>query len=231
MGPEFFKAVGETVERDLFGRRIDSFDIDKIAWLTAAISSSSYALERMRDAKRLPNNLELLSFALSEVSVPGLTLEFGVCSGLTINHIAQQCPQSTIYGFDSFEGLPETWRPGYPKGAFAVPNAPETRENVELVPGWFDRTLPLFCQEQRDVKAAFIHVDCDIYSSTQTILAQMKDHIVPGTIIVFDEYFNYPGWERHEARAFAEFCQSAGRSYRYIGLVPNHQQVAVRITG
>ena len=74
-----------------------------------------------------------------------------------------------------------------------------------------------------------MHIDCDLYSSTQTILAQLRDRIVPGTILVFDEYFNYPGWEVHEHRAFAEFIQATGRRYEYVGLVPSHQQVAVRI--
>jgi hypothetical protein len=48
---------------------------------------------------------------------------------------------------------------------------------------------------------------------------------------VFDEYFNYPGWQQHEVRAFAEYCRANAVTYQYIGLVPHHQQVAVRITG
>lgn len=223
--------IRATVERDLFGRHSDSFDIDKLAWLTAGISSSRYALGKMQNAKRFGGSHELLSFALSQVSLDGLFLEFGVFSGRTISHIARLSPISTIYGFDSFEGLPETWRPGFPKGAFSVPEMPRVPRNVELIPGWFDRTLPAFCDSHRGEKIAFLHVDCDLYSSTQTIFAQLKSFIALGTIIVFDEYFNYPGWEQHEVKAFKEFCNSNGVHYHYIGLVPHHQQVAVRIIG
>ncbi len=55
------------------------------------------------------------------------------------------------------------------------------------------------------------------------------DRIVAGTILVFDEYFNDPGWEGHEHRACAEFTAATGRAYDYVGVVPSHQQVAVRI--
>jgi hypothetical protein len=46
-----------------------------------------------------------------------LWLEFGVASGNTINYISR-FTQDTVYGFDSFEGLPEKWRDGFDKGAF-----------------------------------------------------------------------------------------------------------------
>ncbi len=223
--------IREAVERDLFGRRVDSYDIDRLAWLAAGIGSSGYALAHMRDAKRCAGCPELLSFALSQVSLHGLFLEFGVFSGKTISHIARLNPSRAVYGFDSFEGLPETWRPGFPKGAFSVPALPRVPDNVTLIPGWFDRTLPEFCAAHHGETLAFLHVDCDLYSSTQTVLMQLKNFVMPGTIIVFDEYFNYPGWEQHEAKAFKEFCGANGISYEYIGLVPHHQQVAVRILG
>jgi predicted O-methyltransferase YrrM len=72
-------------------------------------------------------------------------------------------------------------------------------------------------------------VDCDLYSSTQTVFAHLHPKIAPGTIIVFDEYFNYPTWERHEFRAFQEYVRFRQVRYEYIGLVPSSQQVAVRI--
>jgi hypothetical protein len=223
--------IRDCVERGILGRQTDSFDVDKIAWLSAALTSSDYALAKMRGARRFASNYELLSFALSLAPDEGLFLEFGVFSGKTINHIARQRPQSTIYGFDSFEGLPENWRPGFPKGAFSMPRLPDVHGNVELVPGWFDRTLPEFCAKHRHAKAAFIHVDCDLYASTQTVLSALKQQIVPGTVMVFDEYFNYPEWQKHEAKALREFCESNMAHYEYVGLVPHHQQVAIRILG
>ena len=46
-----------------------------------------------------------------------LWLEFGVASGISINYISR-FTNDKVYGFDSFEGLPEKWRDGFNKGAF-----------------------------------------------------------------------------------------------------------------
>jgi hypothetical protein len=48
---------------------------------------------------------------------------------------------------------------------------------------------------------------------------------VPDTIILFDEYFNYPNWEQHEFKAFQEFVRDRAVSYRYLGF--SRQLVAV----
>jgi hypothetical protein len=44
----------------------------------------------------------------SYVKNEGLWLEFGVCSGRTINLISTNT-KNKVYGFDSFFGLPENW--------------------------------------------------------------------------------------------------------------------------
>lgn len=48
----------------------------------------------------------------------GLFLEFGVYQGKSINYMSELLKDKIIYGFDSFEGLPEDWHPGYEKGRF-----------------------------------------------------------------------------------------------------------------
>ena len=223
--------IRHVIESVLWGKTVDSYDVDRLSWLSASLASSEYALAHMAQATRCGTNFDLLDFARARVSVEGMFLEFGVYSGSSVNHIAAIASDRPVYGFDSFEGLPEDWRPGYVKGSFARPTLPEVRGNVQLIRGWFDRTLPGFCEEHKGEQVAFLHVDCDLYSSTQTVFASLRELIVPGTIIVFDEYFNYPGWQQHEMRAFQEYCQSSGTTYKYIALVPGGQQVAVRITG
>jgi hypothetical protein len=76
---------------------------------------------------------------------------------------------------------------------------------------------------------ALLHIDCDLYSSTQSVFSYLHKKIVPGTLIVFDEYFNYPTWERHEYAAFQEYVAYRQIRYEYFGLVPGDMQVAVRI--
>jgi hypothetical protein len=50
---------------------------------------------------------------------------------------------------------------------------------------------------------------------------------VPGTVIVFDEYFNHPTWRQDEHKAFQEFIAERRIGFDYIGYVPSHQQVCV----
>ena len=74
-----------------------------------------------------------------------------------------------------------------------------------------------------------MHIDCDLYSSTKDILDALGKQLVCGSIIVFDEFFNYPGWTQHEFKAFMEFIESGKRTFEYIGYVYKHSQVAIRI--
>jgi hypothetical protein len=72
-----------------------------------------------------------------------------------------------------------------------------------------------------------MHIDCDLYSSTVDILTGLVKHMRPGTVVLFDEYFNYPGWERHEFKAWKEFVSAHGVKYEYLAYA--RQQVLVRI--
>lgn len=213
----------------LLGRYTDTFNLDRVAALMASVDSARYAEQHMRNAARFGDAHANLRASVALVTQPGLFLEFGVFSATSLNIIARERPDVTIHGFDSFEGLPETWDGVAPKGTFAVAKIPLVAQNSELHIGWFDQTLPTFAANHGGQKAAFIHVDCDLYSSTKTIFDNIVNMIVPGTIIVFDEYFNYPGWQRHEYAAFHELILRASLGYEYVSFVPNHKQVTVRI--
>ena len=122
-----------------------------------------------------------LDFALSHVTLDGLFMEFGVFEGRTLTHLARSNPEKTFYGFDVFTtGLPESWF-CVPKGGFALSNVPVFNEpNIKLVVGLYEDTLPSF--EKNTV--AFMHIDCDLYSSTKTVFTHFAEHIVSGTVIV-----------------------------------------------
>ncbi len=203
-------------------------DVARMAELLAALESARYYTDRMSRVPNFPSDLALLENAFGLCRLEGLILEFGVASGRTIHKLAS-LTNRPIYGFDVFSGLPETWRTGFPAGTFQQDALPKMPPHVVLIPGLFEDTLPAFAAAHQE-QAAFIHVDCDLYSSARTILANLGSHIAKGTIIVFDEYFNYPGWQQHEYRALKEFISASGYAYEYIGFVSSHQQVAVRIT-
>ena len=176
----------------------------------------AYIKAKMPRAMMKSNEYGVLSYAGRHITLDGLFLEFGVRTASTINYIARQHPAQTIYGFDSFEGLPEEWS-GWiqDKGSFAMDGPPKVRANVELVVGWFDQTLPAFLREHPE-DVAFVHIDSDLYASAKTILTFLSPRIKAGTIIVFNEYFNYPNWQEHEFKAFQEFCADRAVHYEYL---------------
>lgn len=204
----------------------ESFNIVDVACFQAAMESADYWCENMITATAFSSGSDLLAHALDLANRDGLFLEFGVAAGQTISQIAE-LTQARVFGFDSFEGLPEPWRTGYPKGCFSgeIPRVPP---NVSIVKGWFSETLPRFIQEHNE-SVAFIHVDCDLYSSTKCIFDFLRPRIGSGCVIVFDEYFNYPGRQNHEHKAFMELVERHQLGFRYEAFVPNHQQVCVVI--
>jgi len=204
-------------------------DVALAARFLAAASSAEYFAKSMRTAENLKTANALIEHALERCSVAGLVMEFGVYQGSTLRLIAGRVAQ-TVYGFDSFRGLPEDWTHFQRKERFSLDGVPPqfSEANIALVPGWFDQTLPGFLAAHAG-PARFIHADADLYSSTATILTALRGRIVSGTVIVFNEYFNYPGWEQHEFRAFAEFIRATGLRYEYLGFASAEFAVAVKI--
>lgn len=162
----------------------------------------------------------------------GVFMEFGVYQGYSLNWFASRLPDFHLYAFDSFEGLPEAWTGvfGAPRGTFSMdkklPRVADP-ERVTLVPGWFEETLPSFLEREDVPTVDVLHMDADIYSSTKFVLFCLSGRIVPGTLVIFDEYFLTIGWRDHEYRAWAEFIAESGLGYEYIGFAG--QQVAIRV--
>ncbi len=152
---------------------------------------------------RFPSKERLLEECVQRAPSEGLVLEFGVFRGESINRLAELMPGRRIFGFDSFEGLPDRWFNSEAR-TFAVDTGPEVRSNVTLQRGWFRDSLPAFLAAHRG-KCAFIHIDCDMYQSTKDVFDRLHDRIGDGTVILFDEFFNYPGWQDHEFKAFKEY--------------------------
>ena len=103
------------------------------------------------------------------------------------------------------------------------------RGNVRLTKGFFENTLPGFVAQHPRRKIALLHIDCDLYSSTVTILKNVAPMLVPGTIIIFDELINYHGWEEGEFKAFMEFAAERKLAFEYVAYNRTGGQVAVRI--
>lgn len=170
----------------------------------------------MREALIFTDHQRFLKHALAKAKAPGGFCEFGVYRGSTINFMATARPGVTFDGFDSFEGLPEEWH-GHIDTNFGLDGAlPEVRPNVQLHKGWFDATLPDYRRQTERI--ALMHIDCDIYQSTRTIFDILGDVIDNDTVLIFDEYFNYPGFEMHERKAFSEYLTRFGRTANWFAI-------------
>jgi hypothetical protein len=138
-----------------------------------------------------------------------------------------------VYGFDSFEGFPECTVPDTrTDGSFYVQQGDYRTSipmvervlrdgqvsdevidgHLRLVKGFFDQTLPLY-----EGRIALLHLDCDLYESYRVCLAHLYDRVVPGGIIMFDEYedHNFPGARRAVDEFFADKGQSIQEYSRY----------------
>ncbi|NIJ11268.1 hypothetical protein FHU38_001612 [Saccharomonospora amisosensis] len=203
-------------------------DLEVAADSEAVASSARFALEQMPTAPVFHHPQATLEHALELAPTSGMALEFGVHTGHTLEVISKAREGQLVFGFDSFRGLPQDWRTHFPAGTFHLDSIPDV-PGARLVAGWFEETLPEFLA-QHDEPVDFVHVDSDLYSSARTVLEHVGPRLYPGSVLVFDEYFNYPGWQRHEHKAWLEFVAASGVGFRYEAYTANNEQVVVSIT-
>ena len=178
--------------------------------------------------KLLGSGCAVLTKAHEAISLQdGLILEFGVRHGTSIRQLAS-LTSKPIYGFDSFEGLPEDWHQESKEVYSTRGKIPKVPAHVTLIPGWFDQTLPLFLEKHGE-NVALINIDCDIYSSTKTVLDLLSARIKKGTIIIFDEYIGNLHWEEDEHKAFMESINRYQWKYEYLFYSAYTKQIVVRI--
>lgn len=201
---------------------------DLLAW-RAAFTSAAFVEESMLTATVARSRQENIVLAARNAPPEGLILEFGVGEGTSLGWLHSELPGRRVVGFDSFEGLPEDWRSGFPEGFFGHVSPEDFDGRRELCVGWFENTVPDFFATNDD-PIALLHVDCDLYSSTVTVLDACMPRLVDGAVVVFDEFFNYPGWEQHEAKAWREYLTAHPHfDVEYVGYVPSGEQISVRV--
>lgn len=195
---------------------------------SAANESAAFAVEAFRDARPFFHPHDTLRNAVEESPPKGLALEFGVATGRTLDVMARSRGQREVFGFDSFTGLPEHWRWGFAAGTFGADKAPVV-QGATIVEGLFQDVLPGFLAKHPG-QLAIAHIDSDLYSSAIYVLDQLRPRMVKGTVIVFDEFYNFPGWRDHEFRAWQEFVAESGLEFEYFGATADDEQVSIRIT-
>jgi Flp pilus assembly protein TadD len=208
-------------------QHFENLDPDKTIY-RGAIDSWDYIKSRRGPSTRLfATTRDALVFGLEQAKVDGMVMEFGVRYGTSIRWIADHVP-GKVYGFDSFRGLPERWHI-QPESTYSTHGElPAVPPNVELTVGPFEQTLAAFVASHEG-PVRYVNVDCDLYSSARTVLDALGDRIVPGTVIVFDEYLINDRWREDEFRAFQESVLGRGWKYEYLGFGVLTQQAVVRI--
>jgi hypothetical protein len=69
--------------------------------------------------------------------------------------------------------------------------------------GWVEDTLEEFLIKHNP-KINFVHLDMDTYSPTKFTMEKLKPYLVKDAIILFDQLYNYIGWENGEYKALKE---------------------------
>jgi len=119
------------------------------------------------------------------------------------------------FAFDSFEGLPEidandTKHSRFHKGRFAssknffLSNCKNNGVNIKKIvsiEGFYEKSLTDAVRQQNQLNAAsIVMIDCDLYSSTKSVLNFITPILQNGTILIFDDWFSYKGYPKEGQR-------------------------------
>jgi len=153
-----------------------------------------------------------------------LFIEFGVFTGNTFNMIRSNLDNNiTLYGFDTFTGLTEDWMIDnknvlYKKGTFSLDYIPSDTDNAKFIVGNTMLTLDSFLDKHK-TPISFIHFDMDLYNPTYFALDKIYEYLIDGTILVFDDFYNLPGWENHSFKALLNFINKYNINFEPISTV------------
>ncbi|HRQ17716.1 MAG TPA: TylF/MycF/NovP-related O-methyltransferase [Agriterribacter sp.] len=162
---------------------------------------------------------------LAGIAPNGTMAEVGVYRGGSLKYLADAFPSRTIWGFDTFTGLPkEQWSEGeiHKPGDFsdtsfeAVSEYLKGNKNVTLIEGMFPDSFPL-C-EYGDIPFAFVHVDTDFYLSVKKAISFFYPLLYKGGIMVFDDFGwpHTPGVEQALSESGLQYQPTKAKYQAYI---------------
>jgi len=156
--------------------------------------------------------------------IDGDYAEFGCWSASTfwLAHLESRKHghNARLWAFDSFQGLPAAQgpkdeHPSWNQGGMsmsveefhhACARDGVPRSVYEVVPGFYSDTIDRMGPADRPVNIALAFIDCDMYSSTRSVLAFLMPRLKHGMIIAFDDYFCWtPTQLSGERRAMLDF--------------------------
>ena len=196
---------------------------DAIRFMTLIRYSVKYRRFTMIAPRIFAENLLLAEKALAELP-EGAVIECGTWKGGMAAALVEVGGENRrYYFFNSFEGLPpaETIDGPAAMAYQANPTSPTYFDNcrasigdlkaalaltgcrrdiINIIPGFFEKSLINF----EPPAIALLRLDADWYSSTMLCLKKFWDHILPGGLILIDDYYMWDGC----ARAVHDFLAS-----------------------
>jgi O-methyltransferase len=178
------------VDYDELNKELQQAHRDKLGRSTFAIDLMQKAIG-MQDISRV---IHLSHYILETQDLPGDMVEFGCYKGDT-SKLMSFLSNKTLYVFDSFDGLPQSAEnvPGemkMPINEFAENFVASGIRMPHIRHGWFRDLTP----EHLPEKISFAHLDGDLYDSTLDSLKLIYDRLVPGAIILIDDYGHDKYW-------------------------------------
>ena len=137
----------------------------------------------------------LISYSNRCQDIPGDFLEFGVYRGGSLEILAKHNPDKTIFGIDSFKGLPAAsqYDSYHTEGDFSDTDHillngyfKLVYKNVRLVKGFSPDVFNFFDNPHH--RFAFVHIDVDLYQSVLDGINFFWPRMSPGGIMLFDDY-------------------------------------------
>ena len=144
----------------------------------------------MNDSSLIPAaRLELLGLLARQVHLmPGAAAEIGVYRGGSAAELSRMMPGRPLHLFDTFAGLPKPGPddgPGCTAGKFGA----SAKQVLERVPDGIIHQGRLHATSRvPQIPYAFVHIDVDLYDSTLATLMLFYPLVLPGGIIVVDDY-------------------------------------------
>ena len=149
--------------------------------------------------------------------------ESGGRSSEATEEIKRIWSEMRFFAFDSFQGLPKIdgldalgsdfeeggWSSNEENFRINLTKSRFPMEKLVVVPGWFEESCTEKIKQENSLKrAAIIHIDCDLYSSTKTVLGFVESLLVDGTVIIFDDWYNFKANPSlGEQKAFSEWSE------------------------
>lgn len=146
------------------------------------------------------------------IDLPGDIVEGGVFKGSGVLYWAKliqifnPLSRRKVIGFDTFDGFPEAashqyeteratelvresaYEPISPEEIMLLAQSQTLDPRVELVKGNAVSTIPHYVKANPGVRLALLNLDFDTYDATAAALEYLYPLVVPGGIIIFDEY-------------------------------------------